>query len=209
MPFFSAALIFSSHPIFAQNLVDTIPDFYFLEDARDGFFPVRACSTSTTTENDFVKTLGCPIVATISVSDLKNFLADFSREAENNLANVKSSYEKPKYISYGTAIGGLLGAITVIKKYPQHSLAPKGAARFFWASVATSVVGLIAAGYSDSLITKADMHYDWQQSIEREIRSGVVGRSSHNREAVLQQFTDFVNQYGVAPTSEAAAMASN
>ncbi len=59
--------------------VDTIPNFYYLEDARDGFSSVRACSTSTA-EGDSIGELNCPIVAEVSKSDLKNFLADFSRE---------------------------------------------------------------------------------------------------------------------------------
>ena len=204
VPFLSFALIFSSHPILAQNLVDTIPAFYYLEDARDGFFSVHACSASTT-EGDSVKALNCPIVAEVSKSDLENFLADFSREAEDQLAQVESDYRIPNYAYFGAVAVSSVGLISLVLKYPPASTVPKMAKMIFLGSMATLVAGFIGSATTNSTLESANKEYESQQNIEREIRSGVVGYSPDNREAILQQFTDFLNQYGVRPNTQASA----
>ena len=191
--------------------MDTIPGFYYLEDARDdGFFSVRACPTPTT-QSDFMRALACPIVAEVSTQDLENFLADFARETEEHYNRTKPP-QKLKYASLGMVFTGLVGVgitIELARNVAKKTLSKKAYYSYWWASILITVGGMISGTIHSTQTQKNRSHYQTQQNIEQEIRSGVVGQSAYNRKAVLQQFTDFVNQYGVAPISETAAIASN
>ena len=205
VPFLSAALLFSSGPIFAQNFVNTIPGFYYLEDARDGFFSVRACSTSSA-EGDSVKALDCPIVAEVSTSDLENFLADFSREAEDDYNHTKSHSTKLKFTFLGLSGAGALGMVFAVLKLPASSMAYK----LSWPINLLAVLGgFSGSNYYGRQSTQNRNNYKAQQTFEQQTRIGLVGPFPYNRNVSLQKFTDFVNQYGVRPTPEAAAIASN
>ena len=206
VPFLSAALIFSSGPVFAQNLVNTIPDFYYLEDASDEFFSVRACSTPTA-ENNSIKTLDCPVVATISVSDLENFLADSSREAEDHYNHTKSHSQKLQYASLGMVFTGLIGVNITIGL--AQTISKKAFYSSWYASILIMLGGLFSGSTHSRLTQKNRNHYQAQQTFEQQVRMGLVGSAPHHREAILQQFTDFINQYGVSPTPEAVETTSN
>ena len=195
VPFVSFALIISSGPVFAQNLVDTVPAFYYLEDLGDESFSVRACSTSAD-DGRSITGLDCPVVATVSVSDLENFLADFSQQAEDRLAQVKARYKKRHSVSFAAIVSGVATAIITVLKYPD---APKVPVRFALGSIVIAMAGGLGMVYTTALLGSENRIYERQQSIEQEIRSGVVGQFPYNREIVLQQFTYFVNHYGVRP----------
>ena len=215
VPFFSAALIFSSDPVFPQNLVDMIPGFYYLEEPRDGFISVRACPTSTT-KMDFMGALACPIVAEISTSDLENFLAGLSRKAKDKYnGNQSSDGKSESYLRFMfemKLMPGLAGGMGVLfalieAGWPERdrTFPSKSAPVLFFGGVALIA---ISAYLIDNHPWPRSTPRNRQQSIVREIRSGVVGQS-RNREAVLQQFTDFINQYGVRPGPEAAEFTLN
>ncbi len=104
---------------------------------------------------------------------------------------------------------GAVGIISVILKYPAASTAPKMALGISWGSLAAVIAGAVGFTTTKSTSESANRKYEWHQNIEQEIRSGVVGYSLDNREAISQQFTDFLNQYGVRPNTQASAIALN
>ena len=200
VPFLSFALIFSSNPALAQNLVNTLPDFYYLEDLNDESLLIHACSRSKIKDHSTVANLStigldCAAVAEVSKVELYSFLSEAIDEAENHF-----NREKPYYDKMATTLGlvGLSGVGFYFWGFMTDFQKPKNA---FVLMISGAILGAggfsSAAGYSGERANKKRASII-PQTLEGQVHMGLVGRTSDGREEILQLFTDFLNDHGNA-----------
>ena len=202
MPFLSFALIFSSSPVLAQNLVDTVPDFYYLDELNGDSISIRAClfpkiEDRSSVENLLDKGLDCSVVAEVSNFDLENFLDSLLDQAKGRMDNTQS---------HNTLRSRIWGAVSVVGTTAFFYGAFKDSILIFMSGIAAGVSGILISSYYRSKNTQNQKAWQLQQTFSQQVRSGVVGHIS-DRELFLQQFTDFLNEYGRPPVSDEAAAA--
>ena len=209
--FLSVVLAFSFGPVSAQDLVDTVPDLYYLEDAVDDTVTVHACyrlpSENTDSSVSSFVTAGfhCSEVAEVSLSDLDRLLTNSSSEVQRTLD--ESSYSRGLHwlsagsTSLGIAVGFLGFAAMASSKIYYILPALKG--------LVIGAVGVNGLAHFEHILVEHQDVVGTDRTLGEQIRAGVVGESSAYREQILKQFTDFINEYGVRPNSTTATVAQN
>ena len=202
VPFLSFALVFSSGPVLAQNLVDTVPDFYYLEDLNDDSISVRACSFPTIEDRSSVKNLldkglDCAVVAEASKSDLENYLDSLLSKTQNLVDNVQP---------LNTLLSRLLGTASLVGVVTFFYGLFTDRSRMSLGGFLVLAPGLLALTYYIDQNNQIQTAHQSQLTFSQQVDSGVVGHVSE-RKLFLQQFTDFLNEYGRRPVSDEAAAA--
>ncbi len=226
IPILAPALLFTSHRILAQEApINTVPDFYFLEESgdRDGeVVRVYAChenspagetSLNRREPGSPMRTLGLDCSATIEVDkeDLHHFVANLGLEMESLRKDYRWTEGKgilSVFIGFVSLISiGVTGTELFeiakglgLKNINAHTLKLNRTLILVFAS---SLAGLAtSATWFKGMM---DGHpYSVRQHLRDQIRRGLVTkvkhrhgsiRSNYGRE-ILGLFTDFLNQYG-------------
>ena len=200
VPFLSFALIFSSSPTLAQNLVDTVPDFYYLENLNDDSLLIQACSRSKIKDHATVANLStvgldCVAVAEVSKEELYNFLAEAIDEAKNHFNRSNLSYKRK-------TAGSFIALVSGVGLYAWGGwLVDPSKSKNGMLLVASGIVlamggftGLLGFGVQDKENEKVSII---PQTLEEQVHTGLVGQASEGQREILNLFTDFLNEHGV------------
>ncbi len=221
VPILTPVLAFSSNTVLAQEvLVDTIPDFYFLEDDLESngeTINVYACREDSATErpslnNKDFRTLGLDCFATIEVgrADLHQFVANLGLEMES----LEKDFEKFNGQNWMGAligassfvVGALVGFDTIIEfiegsrsREPMGYTLRSNKGKIF--IVASSLVGIAIAA---NVIEFREHPYPIRKHLREQIRQGMVREMENNTKSreMFGLFTDFLNQHGTLLQTE-------
>ncbi len=211
------ALILTSGPVLAQKaLIDTVPDFYFVEapESAGETLLVHACQDGkqkrTWLNGDLLAdnitehiTLGC-IPIEVTRADLDQFLRDLSAvlaspEEEENYENYRAKKFLVPFGLIGFGGGAILATISTI----MHSLEVKHPPLSSRTSFITAIISIPLVIFSglgvDSLLE--GNRYATNQRLVRQIRAGLVYDENKNTDQrfAMEAFTEFLNTHGRRP----------
>ena len=194
------SLLFWGNLQAGEKLVESAPDgLYYLEDTEDNSFLVYACSlTKSNVEVGSGKSIlgnRCAVVAEIEKSHLEEFLDEI--ESRQDISNKSSIIQ---YSGFGI---WLATTITGIVKFGKSTtLTPTLLIPF--ALLGVGGFGLFV--YGDGIRKHEGRVRRYYLEFESQIHSGIIGKGDKIRipfndydsnRGMIQDFTDFVNQYGV------------
>ena len=195
--FLSTLLIFSSTGLKAENLIHTVPNFYYLENRVDEseVVLVYACSIPVEVENVSIDenqsnlNLNCSIIVEVAASDLNQFTSRLIQERFH-------SREKAALGALGFGlplISGFWGALNLISSVVDEGFVSQVSKKTSITVVVLSSVvllGSVAWLRSDygNIVPARSIH------LAEQIHAGMIKDESGNPN--LERFTDFLNQFG-------------
>ncbi len=193
---FASVVIFSSQTVLAQEvLIDTIPDFYFLEESMESSvetITIRACnhalSASATSPSADIQTLGldCFAIVEVDKADLNQFIVDLNLDVQ--------SFHKDFYLPI--AGSGSLTVLSIIPLFKKFSFQSK-IARFV-TNPGVAVISLPIMGMTTLVlfVNSYDKGKHSSALLRKQIHSGLVTTTKDSSKTILKQFTNFLNEHG-------------
>ena len=175
-----AFLFFSLSALAQGDLIDPVADAYLIEDVKEGMVFIHVCYGKNNLKLD------CPQSVQVAETDLTRFVQEWRfQELDENSATFAAASTALLVYGFGLVADNFSEKIRKAGQTSRFSL--------------TFASTVIAIGFIKDLLEfwsiKDISSSEVRQYLSSQIHSGVVGGSGEDNRQILEQLTDFLNEY--------------